>query len=159
MSILISLVAGIAGTFFMTLLTELIWLIFRKPYHVVRTLSVILEKGKHARTPTPTPLYYVIGTILHYAIGVGFAYLYLFAIDARIISFSLFPALIYGVLLGIIAMAGWFIFFAVHKFPLAYVLLIYLGAIGAGHILLAAVMYYTIQLISPQPVALSIPVC
>jgi hypothetical protein len=160
MEVFLPITAGLAATLVMSVFTTLTWMFFNQPYRVVWTLAILFRYGRHATIESPGPFFYGLGIVVHYAIGIGFAFCYLGLIREGILELSLMHALLFGVLLGVIAIVGWRIFLAMHKDPLPYNLLVYLGVIGVGHIPLGLVMFYIYNSFLPlREVAEGIPVC
>lgn len=136
-------VTGIVGTIAMTVCTVLVSLVIKRSYYVVKTLARMLQ----FRSPTPqksTPVSYFFATVVHYGIGVGFAYLYYILLSLGVIDLNATYAGLYGILIGTVAVIGWRIFFAVHPSPPHYSLPIYLSMIWLGHIVLSMSMFLTV---------------
>lgn len=131
---------GIVGTLAMTACTVLASIMIRRSYYVVKTLARMLQ----FKSPTPaksTPVSYFFATVLHYGIGVGFAYLYYVLLYLGVIDLNATYAGLYGVMIGTIAIIGWRFFFAIHPSPPQYSLPIYLSMIWIGHVVLSLSMF------------------
>jgi hypothetical protein len=140
------IIAGLAGTFTMTACAELIFILIKRPYHIVGTLGRMFE----FRKPTPEKprlAYYLLATMLHYGIGVGFCYLYYWALFNGLLNFTVTHAILYGLIIGTLGIIGWRIFFAVHPDPPQYSLPVYLFVIWLGHIVLAVTMFQVFLLV------------
>jgi hypothetical protein len=154
-------VAGVLGTLAMTAFTELMWAVLKRPYHVVRTLSTLMQYGRAASLhKRPTALVYTFGALLHYLIGIAFTYLYFFLAQGGITGFTFASAILFGVFIGTTGILGWTIYLRILKNPLNYELPVYLAVIWSGHICLAVVMYCVYHYALPsKAVASSIPMC
>jgi hypothetical protein len=134
-------ISGIAGTAAMTLFTSLVFRASNRPYSVVKILGNMLQ----FRNPTfilqkvPTK-FYQLATVVHYTIGIVFAIGYYYLIHATE-NQTVTGAVLYGIVIGVIAIVGWRLFFELHPGPPAVNLLLYLATIGIGHIILASVMF------------------
>lgn len=136
MGLLTSILAGLAGTLAMTSFAEIMAHLLKKPYFVVIILATMLPFRRDLSPPKATT--YIGATILHYAIGVGFAYAYLWLMQEGVITNDTPTALLYGVAIGIIAIIGWRLFFAIHPNP-PLVKPIYFAMIWLGHIVLSII--------------------
>lgn len=136
MGILTSILAGIAGTLAMTCFTHIMAQALRKPYYVVVILATMLPFKREVSSPTITT--YILATILHYVIGIGFAYLYLWLIAEGFVTDSGISASLYGAFIGLIAIIGWGIFFKIHPDP-PKVEPTYFVMIWLGHLLLSII--------------------
>ena len=81
---------------------------------------------------------YIAATVLHYAIGVGFAYGYFWLLLEGLISNNTLTALLYGVCIGVIAITGWRLFFTIHPNP-PRIKPTYFAVIWLGHIVLSII--------------------
>lgn len=136
MGLLTSILAGIAGTLAMTSFAEITAHLLRKPYFVVIILATMLPFNRDLSPPKAST--YIAATILHYAIGVGFAYAYFGLLLEGLISNNALTALLYGVAIGVIAIAGWRLFFTIHPNP-PRIKPTYFALIWLGHIVLSIV--------------------
>ena len=129
--------AGIVATLAMTIFAELAFLLMNRPYHVVRVLANMMRfKSTTPLNAKPFPELILAG-ILHFAIGILFAYGYRsFAIWVSAWSLPA-QAMTFGIFIGIIAIAGWRIFFKFHPGPPPVYLPVYLSIIGVGHLVFA----------------------
>ena len=139
MNISLIIIAGLAGTFAMTACAELVFIIIKRPYHIVSTLARMIQFRKPTREK-PRLGYYLVAMVLHYIIGVGFCYGYYCALSTGLLNLSVIHSVVYGVIIGIVAIIGWRIFFAIHPDPPQYSLPIYLLVIWIGHIVLAVTL-------------------
>jgi hypothetical protein len=134
-------ISGIAGTVAMTLFTSLVFRVANRPYRVVKILGSMLQFRSRTFVLQKVPTrFFQLATIVHYTIGIVFAIGYHYFVHTtgnRAASGSV----IYGILIGIIAIAGWRLFFEIHPGPPEVDLPLYLGTIGVGHIILASVMF------------------
>jgi len=86
---------------------------------------------------TPNFFIYTTATLIHYSIGVIFSYLYLWQLVERLIINDVLSALLYGAIIGSIAVIGWRLFFFIHPNPPPIELIPYLVTIWFGHITLS----------------------
>jgi hypothetical protein len=146
LSILTPVFSGIIGTAIMSLFTFASFYLMKRHYYVVRTLGLILNYGKHARSfQRPTTTYYLLAAFLHYAIGIFFAYVYVWALREGFMELSLMQTVLYGILIGFIGISGWNILLMTHHYPLRYSLKVYFTIIWLGHILLALTLFCIYQ--------------
>jgi hypothetical protein len=84
--------------------------LLKKPFYVVIILATMLPFKKDVSTPNV--FIYTAATLIHYFIGVIFSYLYLWQLVDRLIINDVLSALLYGVIIGSIAVIGWRFFFS-----------------------------------------------
>jgi hypothetical protein len=132
---LIVISAGLASTLAMTFFTQILSHIFKKPFYVVMILASMLPFKKNVSTPNV--YIYTTASLIHYSIGIGFSYLYHWQLVERLLINDLISALLYGAILGSIAVIGWRLFFLLHPNPPPIELTPYLITIWFGHIALA----------------------
>ena len=146
---------GVIATAVMTGFTDGIARAFRKPFHVVVILSVMLRFKYVTDVESINPYRYSFAIIVHYGIGVIFAAVYVFL---KIYTFG--DSILFGCIIGTIGIVGWRIFFALHPGPPPIPLKGYLPTIWGGHIFLAIALYILTRLcITSQHVSESIPIC
>lgn len=133
-------IAGIVGTFAMTLFIELICLLLGKPFHVIRILARMLQLK--SSTDRPTPTMFGIAVVVHYSIGILFTYGFKCCIDYELCALSYIDALIFGAIAGMIGILGWRIVFVLHPTPPQLNLPQYLTVIWLGHLVFALGQYY-----------------
>jgi len=127
----------------MTLFSELICFRLRKPYHIIRTLAVMLQFRKHDSAAYPPSRYtHVLAYFVHYGIGVIFSWAYYWRLSAGMWPVSLAGAFAYGAVIGCVGIVGWWIFFTVHPHPPPYSLTVYLAMVWAGHLVLGVTLYF-----------------
>ena len=136
MGLLTSILAGLAGTLAMTSFAEITANLLKKPYFVVIILATMLPFRKDLSPPKAST--YIVATILHYAIGVGFAYLYLWFMLEGLIINNAITAFLYGAAIGIIAIIGWRLFFTIHPNP-PRIKRTYFAMIWLGHVVLSII--------------------
>lgn len=131
MDLLTTILAGIAGTLVMTCFTQITAQVLRKPFYVVMILATMLPFKRNLTPPTVST--YIGATILHYLIGIVFAYLYVWLIREGIITNNTLSALLFGAFIGTVAIIGWRLFFKIHPNPpqieSTYFVMIWLGHI------------------------------
>ena len=132
--------AGVVSTAAMTLFTEIVFSLLKRNYHVIRVLANMIRFDKVTPThATPQPQMIIAG-VVHYFIGIIFAFLYSsFIVWVPDWSPSI-KALAFGVLIGLIAVGGWRLFFDLHPGPPAVSLPDYLSVIALGHFVLSFVL-------------------
>jgi hypothetical protein len=86
---------------------------------------------------TPNVYLYTVASLIHYFIGVGFSYLYLWQLVERLLINDIISALLYGAILGSIAVIAWRLLFFIHPNPPQIELTPYLITIWFGHITLS----------------------
>lgn len=157
MTLGIALLAGITGTLIMTGFTEFMALLLKKPFHVITILAIMLPLKK--RVESPNILIYCVATVIHYLIGVIFSYFYQWLILHGWINHDLLSAVIFGSLIGTVAVIVWGIFFSIHPNPPPIELKPYLTVIWIGHTALALTLIGIFKLfLKPSALAL-IPMC
>lgn len=139
----IFIIAGLVGTLVMTGTTELVATITRMPFHVIRILASMLPFQKHPTPPNTKT--FSLAVILHYTIGVVFAYGYVIVIGRGWFNADLLSSILYGVIIGTIAIAGWRLFFLIHPNPPPIPLKGYLPVIWTGHIVLSLTFYVVLK--------------
>ena len=135
LNIWIVILAGLGATLVMTCFTLIMSHILKKPFYVVMILAMMLPFKKDVSTPTV--FVYITATFLHYFIGVIFSWLYLWQLVDRLIINDLLSALLYGAIIGSIAVIGWRPFFLIHPNPPPIELIPYLVTIWFSHIILS----------------------
>ncbi len=138
------IMAGIIGTLAMTLFVELIARLSGKPFRVIRVLAEMLRFGRDLNRSQRRTLF-VGATILHYAIGVSFAFCYRLAIDHDILGPTWKDALLFGAAAGLVGIAGWRLFFAIHPKPPEINLFQFLTVIWLGHLVFACGMFLHVR--------------
>jgi len=161
MTIYLPLLAGILGTAAMTIFTAVSFRLLKKPFHVVRILANMMRFEPTTVTDKPPLVTYAMANLLHYGIGVGFAFGYHRLVAEGILGPNILYALLFGAFVGALGIIGWRIFFAVHPSPPAVSFKHYLPVIWLGHLLLAVVMFYMYRSFEEKPPAVSgtIPLC
>lgn len=134
MNIITGFITGVLSTLAMTGWTELLAGSLGRPYHVIGTLGHVLQMRKvdllranHRRVAVAT----------HFFIGGLFGILYYLLISTGVIRPDVVDGMLFGVMLGIIAIVVWYISFKVHPSPPPVSLPLYLLMIFTGHIALA----------------------
>ncbi|MBW8688353.1 hypothetical protein [Chitinophaga rhizophila] len=139
---LMILAGGIFGTLLMTGALYLLSLLTGKNYKVVGVLSTMVTNHT---TPdkglTKRPIDIIIGTILHYLIGVFFAVVYFYLWRADLIELTIGSALALGVITGIVAIAFWSAFIRLHPNPPAVPIPGYALLVGSCHLLFSLGLY------------------
>ena len=131
----IAILAGLGGTLVMTSFTRIMSHILKKPFYVVMILATMLPFKKNVTTPNI--FIYTTATLIHYFIGVIFSFLYLWQLVEGLIINDVLSALLYGAIIGSIAVIGWRLFFFIHPNPPPIELIPYLVIIWLGHITLS----------------------
>lgn len=132
------ILAGLFGTLVMTLFVTIVSISFKKPFHVVKTLSRMMQRGDNRDSTARKGITFAIAVVVHYAIGVAFAYLYNFLLLERLMRLTWPHTILFGSLAGLIGIIGWRITFAIHPNPPKLNLTRYLLVIWIGHLLFAA---------------------
>jgi H+/Cl- antiporter ClcA len=137
------ILSGLFGTLAMTLFVNLVAAIFKKPLHAVKILSRMLQRGDNTDSRQKKYIKYAIASVVHYSIGVGFAYVFSFLLQQQVIELKLSHAILFGSLAGLTGILGWRIVFAIHPNPPKLELSHYLLVIWLGHLIFAAGVFKT----------------
>jgi hypothetical protein len=156
---IITLLAGIIGTAAMTLFVEAVCVIFKKPFHVVHILSHILRFSSSPKSGPNSYVMYGIALVVHYTIGILFAYGFDFLVKQELIDLTLTDVLLFGSFAGVVGIIGWRICFALHPNPPEVNLAHYLLVIWLGHLVYAVGLFATHTKLQPDPIQAVIPVC
>jgi len=149
MEFIYSIIAGIAGTWLMTLFMDLASFVTRNNFYVPKILGTMVTlQTTTSRKLSGTFKSVFWGYILHYAIGCMFAVVYFkLSILSGIRPTSYLNALVFGALAGIIAVVFWFCFIRLHPLPPKIKLGLYLTFIYLGHFMFALGMNWAFRLI------------
>lgn len=118
MATVLIIVTGIAGTALMTAFVYLISHITGKQLKVIHVLGSMLtgqvttEKNVSAQSSV-----FIIGLVSHYAVGILFAFIYQRLWSLGLGRPDILNGLLFGFINGLIALAGWRSFFAIHPNP------------------------------------------
>jgi hypothetical protein len=149
MFILSCILAGLAGTFLMTVFTNMGGRLTGYNFHVPTILgSMVTGKVQPSGKPYESPRTLGWGYTLHYAIGIGFAFLYRRINAEQAYISNYFHALIFGAAAGMVAVFFWFCFLKLHPLAPRIKLNLYLIMIFLGHLIFALGMNGTFHLIS-----------
>jgi hypothetical protein len=130
MHFLIAALASIAGTLLMTSYLYLLAYLTKKNFRVVHVLGLMLTK------PNASPhKMLIVGTLVHYTIGVLFALIYAWLWQEGIGRPDTLNGLLLGAFSGLFAMVFWQMFIVLHENPPLLPLPAYQLAVGAGHLL------------------------
>jgi hypothetical protein len=151
------ILSGLSGTLAMTLFIELISAIFKKPFHVVRILARMLSDNNES--VVKKNITYCIAVVVHYSIGVLFAYAFHFLVKQDLIDPTLWHALLFGALAGLVGILGWRMAFALHPNPPVINRPHYLFVIWIGHLIFAMGTFIMYVRLSLPPIEAAIPVC
>jgi hypothetical protein len=148
MAFLYNIIAGIAGTFLMTLFMDIAALLTRYNFHVPSILgTMVTMETKPSGNVSNSMVSKVWGYILHYLIGIFYAALYQNLLQAEIGSGSYGHALVFGIVIGLVAVIFWYSFFKLHPIAPAVRLPLYLVFIFLGHPLFAITMNATFKIL------------
>lgn len=131
-----AIAAGISGTLLMTGALYLLTAVTRQNYKVVGVLATMVTN--HTRSGgglTHKPADLAIGILLHYLIGVFFAFIYFYLWDAGVGDLTIRYTIVLGALNGIFAMGFWLAFIRLHPGPPAVPVVSYVTAVGLSHVL------------------------
>ena len=132
------ILAGIAATLLMTAFVYGIALLFNKKWKVIKVLGTMLTGETTAFGGlSGSPKSIITGTIMHYLVGIGFAFVYLWIWRSGIVIPGIINNVLFGIAIGIVAAAVWWLFFKVHPKPPVMHLPKYLLTIATGHIVFA----------------------
>lgn len=140
------IIAGIAGTFAMTLFMRLASLITGFNFHVPRILGTILTFDTKPSGATSDSCRSIIsGYALHYIIGGLFALIYQQTwLKEHISTFS--AAMLFGAIAGLVGITFWTITLKWHPLAPSVNLKPYLVFVFLGHLLFALVMHFVFSL-------------
>lgn len=131
-----AIAAGISGTLLMTGALYLLTAITGRNYKVVGVLATMVTNHTRAGGGlTRKPADLVTGTVLHYLIGVFFAFIYFYLWDAGVGDLTIRYTIVLGILTGIFAMGFWLAFIRLHPNPPAVPVVSYVTAVGLSHVL------------------------
>jgi hypothetical protein len=146
MEFLYSIIAGIAGTFLMTLFTDLAALVTKYNFHVPSILgTMVTMETKPSGNVSDSMVSKIWGYVLHYLIGIFYAMLYQNLIQAGIGYGGYTHALVFGIVIGSVAVTFWYSFLKLHPMAPVVRLPLYLVFIFLGHLLLAIAMNATFK--------------
>jgi hypothetical protein len=141
MNILSVVHAGILATAAMTASLYITAWITHANVKVVKILGTMLtnQTGKDGSCSN-NPFVIGIGLVVHYLVGVAFATCYWLLLRYQLVSDGLSDALIFGSVIGVLAISVWRVYFSIHAKPPKVPLLLFLFLIFVGHIVLALVL-------------------
>lgn len=149
MEFLYSLIAGIAGTFLMTLFMDAASLLTRYNFHVPSILgTMVTMETKPSGKVSDSAVSKTWGYILHYAIGIFFTIVYQNLLQTGMISGSYGYTLLFGAIAGLVAIIFWYFFLKLHPLAPVVHLRLYLLFIFLGHLLFAAGMSTTFKVLA-----------
>lgn len=149
MGFLYNIIAGIAGTFLMTLFMDAATWFTKYNFHVPSILgTMVTMETKPSGNISNSTISKVWGYVLHYLIGIFYAVLYQNLIQAGIGSGSYGYALLFGTVVGLVAVIFWYSFFKLHPMAPVVRLPLYLVFIFLGHPLLAITMKATFKVLA-----------
>lgn len=144
--ILVIIIAGLLATTAMTLFVLLVNKLTGKRLNVIRILGTMLTSKTEADGSTAsTPGVFVAGVTAHYAVGFLFTALYVIAWQRGLLDTTADWAII-GFVTGLFGIMAWRIYFAIHRFPPAVNLNIYLPTILFAHVVFGVVAGWTYML-------------
>ncbi len=139
MEIINAFIAGIFGTFIMTLFMIAASVFTGHNFRVPAILgSMATFQNKPSGTPARSGISLLTGNILHYTIGVFLAFVYEIYILKAGLSNTFSNAMLYGIIAGCCAVLFWFTFIKLHPMAPAIKLSLYLFFIFIGHLFFAA---------------------
>jgi hypothetical protein len=146
MELLHSIIAGIAGTFLMTLFTDLAALVTKYNFHVPSILgTMVTMETKPSGNVSDSTVSKIWGYLLHYLIGIFYAMLYQNLIQAGIGYGGYDHAFVFGIVIGSVAVMFWYSFLKLHPMAPVVRLPLYLVFIFLGHLLFAIAMNATFK--------------
>lgn len=132
------ILAGIFGTALMTLFMYMLSLVTHDRFKVVKILGTMLTfQTTHSKGLSDRPSAIMVGTLTHYLIGIGFAFIYSWLWSTNIVEKNFFEITVLGFVNGMVGAAGWKIFISIHPNPPNLRLRSYLLAIVLGHVFFA----------------------
>lgn len=138
MEIINTVLAGILGTFIMTLFIYVASLFIGNDFRVPAILgSMVTMQAKPSGAVSRSWSAIITGNVLHYTIGVILALAYKKGMVIFRFSNTLSNAILYGIVAGYCAVLFWFIFIKLHPLAPAIKLPLYLTFIFIGHLFFA----------------------
>src|SRR5689334_2459221 len=117
--------AGIGATLAMTIFTDVAFRLLNRPYYVLQVLAD-MAGSQSTSVKVESLLKLILAIVVHFSIGVLFAYGYQsFAVWVPDWS-TLMQGLAYGAFIGVIAVGGWTACFDIHPHPPYVYLPVYL---------------------------------
>jgi hypothetical protein len=130
--------SGIVATLLMTAFVYGMALLFNKKWKVIKVLGTMLTGETTAFGGlSGSPKSIVTGTIVHYLVGIGFAIVYWWICKSGVMIPGIINSVLFGMAIGILAAAVWWLFFKFHPKPPVIRLPKYLLTIATGHIVFA----------------------
>jgi hypothetical protein len=133
-----AIIAGITGTTVMTAFLYLNTFVFKKRLKVIPVLGTMLtnqttpDKGLSSRWSA-----LLSGTLTHYIVGIGFAYIYILLWEKGIGRPITSDSLAFGFINGMFAALVWWLFIRIHPNPPYIPVISYLLFIFLGHVVFA----------------------
>jgi hypothetical protein len=133
-----AIIVGISGTTAMTAFLYLNAWVFKKRLKVIPVLGTMLtnqttgDKGLSSRRSA-----LLCGTVAHYIVGIGFAYIYLLLWEKGIGQPVTSDSLAFGIINGMFAALVWWVFIRIHPNPPFLPVISYLLFIFLGHLVFA----------------------
>ncbi len=132
MLILIIFISGIVGTVLMSLFNHLMSIIRKRPFMPPHLLNQLMRRKKGIPSSIKEKSY--PGWVIHFAIGVVFAFFYYFAKLLLDFHPGFISGLVAGFIFGLIGILGWYLMFKTHADPPDIHLRKYLIHLLAAHV-------------------------
>jgi hypothetical protein len=132
----IFIISGIVGTWFITGAMYLLSAMTGKNYKVVRILGTMLSDR-------------IMGVLLHFMIGIFFAFIYFYLWQADMITHHITSSILFGAVAGVIAMIFWRSFLHLHPAPPPVPVATYVLAIGLAHIVFSLGIFLVYEIFLP----------
>ncbi|MCF3108163.1 hypothetical protein LL912_05185 [Niabella sp. CC-SYL272] len=147
-TILDSILAGIAGTLAMTLFIRFTGMVAGYQLSVPRILGTLFSSSPRPSGSVSQRLpVLILGTTIHCLIGIFFTLLYAWLVGMELLPKGYINGLLYGSNLGMVAVIVWYIALRLHPMPPALPLRLFLAAIFTGHLVFAASIVTTFNLL------------
>ena len=133
MNIATILVCGIVGTAIMTSFLTILFYFKDRKFRIVRILGSLLTSAAKKIAAGDYGVV-TVGTIVHYTIGIIFCVPYVWLWTNQISSPTVFIAILYGAINGVVAVIVWRFLIAINSRPPYLPLTFFLTSVGISHI-------------------------
>lgn len=138
--LVVIIASGIIGTAVMTMFMYVLTFVTKRVMNVAKTLGTMITcQTEEDGRLSDSGFAMTIGVIVHYAIGILFAYCYHLLWMYGVGQPDFWNGLFLGFISGIFAVIFWFVFFAIHPFPPHIDLKNYLISLFLAHFVFASV--------------------
>ena len=137
-------IVGICATSLMTFFFFFFCAISKKRLQVIQILGTMLTNQTTKNKGLSVTLgAFLLGTITHYLVGFGFAWIYIWLCAQGIFNFDFPNSVTYGALIGVFAVLVWWLFIKIHPNPPSIPVYYYLPCIFLSHLVFGIGMKWT----------------